>query len=207
VTAIAEVFRQMYSGQLSSEEAADQISALRAASGAAVSAHEVAAGEADAVAGGATVIPGADASPAPAAIEPISFNPYRADGDPSPAEYARLTVAQMTELEAVRPGIGERMRASGEWVRGAEVNAQRERAEADRAAYEQQFRTDAEFAAGELRKRALSDLDAKWWFIPAAERALLAIDAGLTQAEFAELAGAKDRLAAGYAAAETKVGG
>jgi hypothetical protein len=202
VTAVAEVFRQMYAGQLSPEEAANQIQALQAASGAPVSAHEVAAGESDA----ASLGNGGTDRTSPAAITPVEFNPYLVDGDCSPVEYARLTVPQMTELETIRPGLAARMEKAGVWRRDSEVSAEHERAAAERAEYERRFREDSEFAAGELRKRALDDLESKWWHIPASERAVIAADAGLSTAEYAELAKTQDARAAEYQSAETRVG-
>ena len=192
MTAVSEVFRRMYAGEVSPEAAAAEVAALTAA-GAGVSAHEVAAGEADAVAAEPS-----DGQP---------FNPYLGlAGDPTPEEYARLTVAQMLELEVVRPGLSQRMERAGVWRRESLAEAQRAQAQADRAFEAERFRTDPEFAASEMRKRARGELDSKWWFIPVAERERLAAEAGITSEDFASLADAKARVAAGYAPSETRVG-
>ena len=202
MTGVREVFRAAFSGEISVDDAMQRLSAIQRETGAPVSAHDVGEGVSGAALGSA----GEPDHGAVRAEAPVAYNPYRVEGDPTPDQYAAMSTAQLTELEAVRPGLADRMRGLTFWERASAVESDRRADAAEKAAYAERLRTDAEFAAGEQKKRAIEDLDAKWWHVSATERARLAEEGGISAAQVEQLAAQKARQASIYREAPVKVG-
>lgn len=171
----ADIFRRALTGEITAEEAADLVAARTAAHGSAPSAHEVARGADE-----AAITP-----PAPAG--PVEWNPHLRPGDISPADYQRLSMAQIDELERVSPGIGERIDAAARWAAESERTAALAAEKAEKAEYDRRYRTDPAFAAAELAKHARAELEQRWWSTGEQERQLLAAEAGMTAEQYAEL--------------------
>ena len=57
----------------------------------------------------------------PAPAGPVEWNPHLRPGDISPADYQRLSMAQIDELERISPGIGERIDAASRWAAESEL--------------------------------------------------------------------------------------
>jgi hypothetical protein len=201
VNEVQELFRRAFAGEMSVDDAWAEVERLQAA-GVRVSAHDVAAAEADAVTPSGVDALRPQASPSAAA----PYDP--ASGvDPTPEQYAALSGRQIVALERMLPGVGDRVKSSEDWQALATEEAAREVEAAKLAAYDQRFGSDEAFRNAELARMSRERLNADWWTLPIQERMALAADAGLTTKQFTEMAEAKDHLAAEHRAPTVTGGG
>jgi hypothetical protein len=190
----------MQEGSMSGVEGADRLHAILAAGGS-VSAHQVAEGESDAARG----VEGGSSSSA-AAPQLLAYD-IGSGVDPTPAEYAAMSAKQIVALDALRPGVAERVAQREAWAQLNESEHAVAVAQHEASAYEERMATDREFYEAEMQRHGRESLDARWWNLSPEDRAMEAASAGITAEDFAKLAAEKDARAASDVAESRSLGG
>jgi hypothetical protein len=202
VTQMTEIFRRAMTGEITVDAAAAQIAVLQAATGAPVSAHDVAAArESDGVVRTSAAASSGLEGPAPAAYNPAS------GVDPTPEQLAGFSAKMLVMLDEMRPGAVERVDQAARWESLGEADQAETVASREAAEYEQRMATDRAFYDSEMQRHVRESLDARWWNLSPEDRMMEAATAGISEADFAKLAAAKDARAASDVAEARSLGG
>lgn len=132
--------------------------------------------------------PTPESEPEPEAkVEPVKYNPYRREGDPSADEIRRLSADQLLQLEETEPGMADRLQRATAWDAASSTQHSRDQADRVRTAYDRRLQSDPEFMTAELQRQAREELETRWDHTSDAERQSLASDAGLSADEFSSM--------------------